>query len=387
MRRRLLTLAFLAPLALLGDGWAAAQGGDSPSDAQSLVAARRQSDEAQRRSAALERQAALAGSEAERARAGSAALAARIEAAEADITAGEVRIRLIEDLRRQQRARLAEKQAPLIRLTAALQTMARRPPALALVQPGSLDDVVHVRALLASALPEIRARTSGLRAEVARGDSLRRDAGVAIAALRASREDLRQRRLALARFEAVQRSRSQNLMASAANEGERALAFGEQARDLAALEGTRQFQSQLRASLAALPGPVARPVNPPLAAPRRAYLIPVEGRLVTGTGEISDAGVHARGLVFETEADRPIVAPAPGRVAYAGRFRSYGDIVVIDHGKGWLTAITNLGALAVKAGDRVARGDALGRTGGSASQVSVELRHNGEPVAITGLIG
>jgi septal ring factor EnvC (AmiA/AmiB activator) len=385
MRR---TLLFLALLPLLGlGGWAAAQEGASPSDAQSLLVARRQSTDAQQRSAALERQAAQAKDEAERARTGAAALAARIEAAEADITAAEARIRLIEDLRRQQRARLAEKQAPLIRLTAALQTMARRPAALALVQPGSLDDVVHVRALLASALPEIRARTAGLRAEVARGDALRRDAGLAVAALESSRQDLRQRRIALARFEETQRARSQSLMESAASEGERALAFGEQARDLAALEGTKQFQSQLRASLSELPGPVPRPVNPPQDRPRRAYLLPVEGRLVTGTGEISDAGVHARGLTFETPPDRPVVAPAAGRIAYAGPFRSYGDIVVIDHGRGWLTAITNLGALAVKVGDRVGRGDALGRTGPATSRVSVELRRNGEPVAITGLIG
>src|SRR4051812_24167438 len=383
--RRAAAFALLLPLAIVGGGWAAAQDGASPSDAQSLVAARRQSDDAQRRSALLERQAAQAGSEAERARAAAGALASRIEAAEADITTAEARIRLIEDLRRQQRARLAEKQAPLIRLTAALQTMARRPPALALVQPGSLDDVVHVRALLASALPEVRARTAGLRAEVVRGDALRRDAGIAVAALRTSRADLRQRRLALARFEEKQRARSQTLMASAANEGDRALALGEQARDIATLQDTRQFQSQLRASLAGLPGPVPRPVNPPQDRPRRAYILPVEGRLVTGTGEISDAGVHARGLTFETASGQPVIAPAPGRVAYAGAFRSWGNVVIIDHGKGWLTAITNLGALGVRVGDQVARGAELGRTG--TGRVSVELRRNGEPVAITGLIG
>jgi septal ring factor EnvC (AmiA/AmiB activator) len=386
--RRLAALALVAPLALRGGGWAAAQGdAASPSDAQSLVIARQQSEEAQRRSALLERQAAQAKGEAERARADAAALAARIEAAEADITAAEARIRLIEDLRRQQRARLAEQQAPLIRLTGALQTMARRPPALALVQPGSLDDIVHVRALLASALPEIRARTAGLRAEVTRGDALRRDADLAVAALETSQRNLRQRRTELARLEERQRARSETLTESAANEGERALALGEQARELAALEDTRQFQGQLRAALSTLPGPVPRPVNPPQAPARRSYLLPVEGRLVTGTGEISDAGVHARGLTFETGPDRPVVAPAPGRIAYAGPFRSYGDIVVIDHGNGWLSAITNLGALAVKAGDRVGRGDPLGRTGAATGRVSVELRHNGEPVAITGLIG
>ncbi len=383
---RLVLLASLAALALAG-GWALAQEGGGPSDAKSLLTARQQADEARQRSSQLEQQAAQAKNDADRASAQEAALAARIEAAEADITAADARIRLIEDLRRQQRARLAEKQAPLIRLTAALQTMSRRPPALALVQPGSLDDVVHVRALLASALPEIRARTAGLRAEVKRGDALRKDADVAVEALQASQQDLRQRRIALARLEEQQRARSATLAESAANEGERALAFGEQARDLAALEDTHQFQAQLRASLSTLPGPVPRPVNPPKAPPRRTYLLPVEGRLVTGTGEISDAGVHARGLTFEAAADTPVVAPAPGRIAYAGAFRGYDNIVVIDHGGGWLSAITNLGALAVKMGDRVQRGAPLGRTGASASRVSVELRHNGEPVAITSLIG
>src|SRR3546814_18640567 len=62
----------------------------------------------------------------------------------------------------------------LFRSVAALQMMARRPPALTLVQPGSLTDLVHVRSLLASTLPVIRERTAGLRAEVEEGNRLRR---------------------------------------------------------------------------------------------------------------------------------------------------------------------------------------------------------------------
>ena len=50
------------------------------------------------------------------------------------ISAAETRVRLIDRLRAAQRARLAERQGPIIRLTAALQTMARRPTALALVE-------------------------------------------------------------------------------------------------------------------------------------------------------------------------------------------------------------------------------------------------------------
>jgi septal ring factor EnvC (AmiA/AmiB activator) len=263
--------------------------------------------------------------------------------------------------------------------------MARRPPALALVQPGSLDEVVHVRALLASSLPAIRARTAGVRAEIARGDALRRQAREAVVQLSASRGDLQQRRLALARFERGQRSRSASLMQSAVHESDRALAFGEEARDLAALAGTRAFQARLARRLAELPGPAPRPGDSrPAAQPPFRYLLPVDGRLVTGTGEISDAGVHARGLAFAAAAGSPALAPRSGRVAHAGPVRGYGEVVIIDHGGGWTTTVTDLTALSVKRGDRVQARQPLGRTAGG--EVNVELRKDGRPFPITPLL-
>ena len=60
-----------------------------------------------------------------------------------------------------------------MRLLAALQSVSRRPPVLALIQPGSLRDAVHVRAVLASTLPVIEQRTAGLRADLARSRQLR----------------------------------------------------------------------------------------------------------------------------------------------------------------------------------------------------------------------
>jgi septal ring factor EnvC (AmiA/AmiB activator) len=383
MRRSLLLLA-LVPLAA-GGGWAAAQ--IAGTEAQSLVQAKQEAEQARRRSELLERQAQQATGEAARARAEAAALAGRIGAAEAEITAAETRIRLIEQLRREQRARLAEKQAPLIRLTGALQTMARRPAALALVQPGSVNEIVHVRSLLASSLPVIRRRTAAVRAEIAEGNRLRKDAETAYAALTAGREDLRRRRAALARFEQSQRQKSETLMASAVTESDRALAFGEEARDLAAFAGTRAFQEQLRRRLAALPGPMVRPGTQSGPAPRGpVYILPVAGRLITGMGEISDAGVHARGLTMATAPGAEVRAPSGGRVAYAGAFRGYGEVVIVDHGGGWTSTLTNLASLAVRVGERVRPRQTLGRAPAREPRVGIELRRNGRPFPIAPLV-
>ncbi len=385
---RVLVPALVA--AALAGGWAIAQPGTA-SDAAALILAKQEAEEANRRSARLEREAAKATSEAARARAEAEAVAARIQAAEADITAAEARIRIVETRRAAQRARLAERQRPLVRLTASLQTMARRPPALALVQPGSLDDVIHVRSLLATTLPVIRARTAGIREEIARGEALRAQAELAVASLVRGQEELRRQRVELARLETKQRLRSERLAETALTESDRALALGEEARDISARLSSRQGEARVRRALAGLPGPILRPSLPAPAGPGEpripGYRLPVEGILLTGTGEISDAGVHARGLTFETPPGALVVSPAGGRVAYAGPFRGYGEIVIIDHGDGWTSLVTNLAQRAVSVGDQLTAGAPLGRTGQGRPRLSVELRRAGKPIPIASMLG
>ena len=379
--------ALLACTALLIVGGFAAHASRGP-DAQALAQAKREAEQAKARFERLDRQAQAATDAAERARAEAEALAARIQAAEAELTAAERRIAIIESLQEAQRARLAERQQPVVRLTAALQTMARRPAALALVQPGSVEDVVHVRSLLASTLPVIRARTAALRREVDRGRRLQAEAARAHAALVESREDLQRRRTALARFEAEQRRRSESFASSALVESDRALALGEEARELARRIGTSEAQARIAARLVELPGPVPRPGGPATRLPRDPldYRLPVEGRLLSGVGEISDGGVHARGLTFATEPGAAVTAPADGIVLHAARFRSYGEVVIIDHGRGWHSVLTDLASIQVRPGQRVRRGDRIGRAGSEEPQVGVELRRAGRPVAIAPLL-
>ena len=377
-------LALAAALLAAGYAVAAARG----TDAEALRQAQAEASQAKARYDRLSRQALAATDAAERARAESEALAANIQAAEAELTAAERRISIVDSLQAEQRVRLAARQQPLIRLTAALQTMARRPPALALVQPGSVRETAHVRSLLAAALPEIRRRTAALRAEVARGAELRRQAEQARAGLLASRQELQRRRVALARFEVAQRTRSEQLAGLALAESDRALVFGEEARALARLLDTREYQAELAARLADLPGPVPRPGSDgeDAAGPRLRYRLPVEGRLLTGVGEISEGGVHSRGLTLAAEPGAPVVAPAAARVAYAAPFRSYGHVVILDHGNGWMTVVTDLASVSVERGRRIAAGAELGRAGPDSPQVTVELRRDGRPVPFAQLV-
>jgi septal ring factor EnvC (AmiA/AmiB activator) len=365
---------------------------------QALLAARKQAAEAKDRSARLQVQAQRATQDAEKARRWAAALAARIQESEADIQAAQARIAIVARLQRAQNARLAEKQQPIVRLTAALQILARRPTALALVQPGSISDAVHMRAVLGTVMPVIQERTAGLRTELARSRQLRQAAEQAAASLRDSRAQLASRQQELRRMETAKRLASRDYQANAGLEADRAVALGEQARDIVDLMNQLAVASEVGSALANLPGPVPRPSQPGAAgapAPERAtanaglppYRLPVVGALVTGMGELSDSGVRARGLTIATQPGAQVVAPTAGRVAFAGHYRGYGQIVIIDHGQGWTTLITGLTHLSVDVGASVGQGDPIGTAGAPRPTVTIELRRNGRPVDIVPLVG
>ena len=131
----------LVPLALLA-GSGAAQSGPRPADPGSARTALQQALAAQReaeaRGARLEAEATRANEAVEKTAREAAALAARIQQSEAAIAASEARLRIVTRERAIQRQRLARMQRPLVRLTAALQKLSRRPMALSVLRPGSL---------------------------------------------------------------------------------------------------------------------------------------------------------------------------------------------------------------------------------------------------------
>ena len=368
---------------------------DQPDDVrQALAEAQSQGEEARRRAESLEAEAAQATEAAERTAREAAGAAARIQQAEAEIAADQARIGLVEKQRAALRARLAEKRRPLVRLTASLQRLARRPAVLSMLRPGSLREAMYLRAILASMLPEVERRTASLRAEIARSKALQEQARLAVVKLRAGEAEWRQRRANLAALETRQRLALREVSGVADREAERALALAERARDLDGLSDDLGKAGALRTELAALPGPVLRPDRPLAAqvgpeslataasaqAGPPAYALPATGRLVAGFGDSQQGLPRSRGIALAVRQGAQAVAPASGRVVFAGPYRGYGSIVIIEHQGGWTSLITGLAQLDARVGDRLVRGSPLGITGAGHPVVTLELRRGGVPV-------
>lgn len=357
-----------------------------------LVRAQGEARAAAGRAARLEIEASGARASADKTARAAAALAARIQESEAGMAAARARIALAENERAALDRRLAERREPLIRLTAGLQKLARRPLALAVLRPGSLRETVYLRAVLESTLPEVRRRTAALRAELSRRQTIEREARAALAALAASNRLLGERRRALAALESRQRLALRQASGAAEREAERALALAEQARDLDSLVGTLDRASALRRQLAALPGPLLRPPRPAASEVRDAlpaatrserppaFQLPVTGRTLAGFGARNSDGETARGLALAPESGAQVVAPAAGRVAFAGPFRGFDRIVIIEHPGGFTSLVTGLARSDVAVGQELVAGAPLGIAGGDRPLIGFELRRAGEPV-------
>lgn len=387
-------LRLIALLAFAGGSLAVAQQRYGPTELgetrSALAEARAQAAAASARGEKLEAEAAQVTQAADRTAQESAAIAARIQQSEAEIAAHQAQIRLIAQQQRPVRARLAEKQRPLVELTAALQRLSRRPLIFALLRPGSVEDTMHLRAMLATMLPVVQQRTAALRGELGRYRALQSEAARTASALRATGRELTARRRTLAAVETRQRLAARDASGIADRESENALALAEQARDLSGLVGELGRAGALRDELAALPGPVLRPSRPeqalvsaapaPATAPSRAaslprYVLPVDGRLVSGFG----AG-NSRGIGIAARGGAQVVAPGAGRVAFAGPYRGYGRIVIVEHPGGWTSLVTGLIQVDVRVGQTLVAGSPLGLAPPGRPVVTLELRQNGTTV-------
>lgn len=117
-------------------------------------------------------------------------------------------------------------------------------------------------------------------------------------------------------------------------------------------------------------------------------IAPVRGILTDGFGSRRDPFTGERathnGVDISTPTGRPILAPADGVVAKANWASGYGKVVYLSHGYGYASRYGHLSKIAVKAGDKVKRGDVIGYVGSTGRStgphVHYEVRHNGNPV-------
>lgn len=112
--------------------------------------------------------------------------------------------------------------------------------------------------------------------------------------------------------------------------------------------------------------------------PNSAFIWPVDGKVIAKFGPTKD-NLRNDGINIAAPVGAPVLASADGVVAYAGNeLRGFGNMVLLRHADGWVTAYAHNSALLVKKGDKVRQGQTIARVGSSGNvdtpQLHFELR-------------
>ncbi len=353
---------------------------------EALKSAKQAAEKAKQRSETMRQEAANSSNTADRLLAQRAVLSAEMDTANAQISAARARIAIIRDRLAVQQSRLGRQSAPVLRLNGALYRLTSRPTALLFAQRGSRNDYIRLRAVMSSVAPVIEQRTAALRQQIILQRELRGQQQVAVRSLGDARKELASRRDAISQLEKQNRNRAGTLSASAAYEFEQAIAQGEAARSIIENIDTARESNENATLLAALSGPIMRPEKATAARNNGAYKLPENAQLVFGVSELNKTGYRERGVRLLLPQGQAVTSPAAGKVGFAGIYRGYGNILIIEHGGGWITLVANLGDVSVDEGATVAQGDPIGSALSEKAEVTFELRRNGRIMDIGALL-
>jgi septal ring factor EnvC (AmiA/AmiB activator) len=121
-----------------------------------------------------------------------------------------------------------------------------------------------------------------------------------------------------------------------------------------------------------------------LTAGRGKYPWPLRGRVLQRFGQNRQGGLASRGILIQGASGANVQSIADGRVIYADWLKGYGWVIVVDHGKGFMSLYGHNQSLLKQPGDNVRAGDAIAQVGASGGQADpalyFEIREKGEAV-------
>ena len=321
-----------------------------------------------------------------------------IQQSEAQLGLIESRLGGLEAQERQIRSSLEERHGSISALLAAMQRMGRNPPPVMVTQRADALAMVRSAMLLAAAFPELRGEAVALAEQLntlvgimtsirSEGEKLRtetarlNDARVRLAGLQESkRQSLseRQAELAQVRLAAADISKSVSDLGDLITKLDKEVAertgLGTYEQEMAAREQERQraaaakqiTEKKSSAELAPSSERVAMltpgRIKPAMPFPeaKSQLPLPAHGRRVLNFGEKTQYGSQSKGLVIETRYGGQVVSPCDGWIVYAGEFRSYGQLLIINAGGGYHILLAGLSQIDVQLGQFVLTGEPVG---------------------------
>ena len=318
-----------------------------------------------------------------------AAIAQSIQSQEATVAQSGKELARLRQERAEILTTLGEKEDVLSELLAGLQRLEQNPPPALVVEPGDILAALRGAMLLGTIAPELQDEANALAAKL---DQLRtlettittrkEDVAREIARLngeRAALKDLVAQKKAMvsqgtADLEA-ERKRTAELAERAKSLKQLLSNLDAQNQKQEAAKAEEQRQRDAREAL------LRRPKVPfPDARGKLPY--PAQGAIVRRFGEPDGLGRSTQGVMIATMADAQVTTPADGKVEFAGPFRSYGQVVILNPGGGYRVLLAGMDKVTASVGEFLRAGEPVGEMGSGPASVTLfgDVVPDGRPV-------
>ncbi len=284
--------------------------------------------------------------------------------------------------------RLQEDKKSISDLILALERMRRVPPEAIISRPDSPLKTAQSTILLHSILPRVHKRAEKLKTDLEKLndllESLEKDKKQALTISKDLKKNQKNLSTLLSNRETIYARTEKNIVKQQAELKQISL----QARNLKDLvrkiEEKQNLENKRRKKEQEARNQATIPSRTPIPRSGKAQL-PASGTIFVGYGKTDDIGAVSQGIKIKTRPKALIVAPMGGVVDYAGKFKGYGQIIILKHQKGYHSLIAGLGKIDTVVGRAVAAGEPIGimpASGGDSTMQTLyyELRYNGQPV-------
>ena len=430
-RSRLRQFAFLLATVLCWPAWmAAAQDDLSRDEAQEkLEATEKQLESSRSQVQGLSRDLVSLAEDRARLNSGLIEAGKRVQTSEAKLSETEAQLTELTDQVNVIKTSITERKKVIVKMLSAMQRMGRTPPPALVTRRDDALAVVRGAMLLAEVFPELKYQAdnlsreleglvtleTGIReqrdAEKRETESLAGERGRIDRLLEEKRRALTQGEVEL--ISVRQAVEQQAVMVTDLNEliqqldkqiakaeiaqydaevaAERALRAREQRQVLAAPDDEKLIEIKPRSTKVAFASPGRLKPATPFDTAKGAVRLPAQGTRLTRFGEPDGVGGQLKGISLQTRQEARITSPSDGWVVYAGEFRSYGQLLIVNAGGGYHILLAGMSRIDVSLGQFVLAGEPIAVMGGSpaASQggsdssrpvLYVEFRKDGKPI-------
>ncbi|MBI1178912.1 MAG: peptidoglycan DD-metalloendopeptidase family protein [Alphaproteobacteria bacterium] len=314
-------------------------------------------------------------------------LAEQLVAAAAKTRAHEKRIQDLEDRLTELQARQAEAEETLHRKSselavslAAMEKLSRRPTAALVLRPASVEDTARTAIVLDQVRQALIREGDDVRRRVRELKALRQDIEIKQAALRTEYEELAARQKEVDRLLAEKKAARETTESAAQQEAKH---LQKLAQDASSLEDLlKKLEEEARKAREKPPS------GPSFESAEGKMPLPVQGKIVRRFHDKDANGRESDGIFVETRPSAQVIAPHDGKVVFAGPFRDYGELLIIDHGEGYHTLLAGLGRIDASVSQWVLAGEPVGHMGperagsgrDSKPRLYIELRHDGRSI-------